>query len=73
MKECEYLHCTCDCLGRAVLLCLVCLFDLHVACLLLSFISHLKTCTAALVAGRALCLEYKVSWVRVPPEAAHFF
>ena len=30
------------CLGCAVLLCLVCLFDL--ACLLLSFISHLKTC-----------------------------
>ena len=22
--------------------------------------------------GRALCLEYRVSWVRVPPEAAHF-
>ena len=22
---------------------------------------------------RALCLEYRVSWVRVPPEAAHFF
>ena len=21
----------------------------------------------------ALCLEYRVSWVRVPPEAAHFF
>ena len=23
--------------------------------------------------GRALCLEYKVSWVRVPPVVAHFF
>ena len=23
--------------------------------------------------GRVLCLEYRVSWVRVPPEAAHFF
>ena len=23
--------------------------------------------------GRALCLEYGVLWVRVPPEAAHFF
>ena len=23
--------------------------------------------------GRALCLEYRVSWVRVPPEAAHLF
>ena len=23
--------------------------------------------------GRALCLECRVSWVRVPPEAAHFF
>ena len=23
--------------------------------------------------GRALCLEYRVSWVRVPHEAAHFF
>ena len=23
--------------------------------------------------SRALCLEYRVSWVRVPPEAAHFF
>ena len=23
--------------------------------------------------GRALCLEYRVSWVRVSPEAAHFF
>ena len=23
--------------------------------------------------GRALYLEYRVSWVRVPPEAAHFF
>ena len=22
---------------------------------------------------RALCLECRVSWVRVPPEAAHFF
>ena len=22
---------------------------------------------------RALCLEYRVSWIRVPPEAAHFF
>ena len=22
---------------------------------------------------RQLCLEYRVSWVRVPPEAAHFF
>ena len=35
-----------DCLGCAVLLCLVCLFDL--ACFFLSFfllISHLKTCT----------------------------
>ena len=25
------------------------------------------------VHGRVLCLEYRVSWVRVPPEAAHFF
>ena len=25
------------------------------------------------VIGRALCLQYRVSWVRVPPEAAHFF
>ena len=24
-------------------------------------------------AGRALCLECRVSWVRIPPEAAHFF
>ena len=23
-------------------------------------------------AGRALCLECRVSWVRVPPETAHF-
>ena len=23
--------------------------------------------------GRVLSLEYRVSWVRVPPEAAHFF
>ena len=23
-------------------------------------------------ASRALCLEYRVSWVQVPPEAAHF-
>ena len=22
--------------------------------------------------GRALCLECRVSWVRVPPEVAHF-
>ena len=29
---------------------------------------HTATCTC-----RALCLEYRVSWVRVPPEAAHFF
>ena len=29
-------------------------------------------CTGSSV-GRALCLEYRVSWVRVPPEAAHFF
>ena len=27
------------------------------------------TCSSA---GRALCLECRVSWVRVPPEAAHF-
>ena len=26
-----------------------------------------------MLAGRALCLECKVPWVRVPPEAAHFF
>ena len=33
------------------------------------------TCTCCLGSsvGRALCLEYRVSWVRVPPEAAHFF
>ena len=34
------------------------------------------TCTCMLNyynSGRALCLEYRVSWVRVPPEAAHFF
>ena len=24
------------------------------------------------VAGRALCLECRVAWVRVPPEAAQF-
>ena len=29
------------------------------------------TCTVR-VHGRALCLECRVSWVRVPPEAAHF-
>ena len=26
------------------------------------------TCTCT-----SLCLEYRVLWVRVPPEAAHFF
>ena len=35
------MQCTCDCLGCAVLPCLVCLFDL--ACFFL-LISHLKTC-----------------------------
>ena len=25
------------------------------------------------LSGRALCLECRVSWVRVPPEAAHCF
>ena len=29
-------------------------------------------CVYVHVAGRALCLEYGVSWVRVPPEAAQF-
>ena len=32
---------------------------------------RLCTCLGSSV-GRALCLEYRVSWVRVPPEAAHF-
>ena len=32
---------------------------------------HMLQCTCSV--GRALCLEYRVSWVRVPPEAAHFF
>ena len=43
----------------------------HVVCLtLLSSFSSLiqNMCTA----GRALCLEYRVSWVQVPPTAAHF-
>ena len=33
---------------------------------------HVHACVHVHV-GRALCLEYRVSWVRVPPEAAHFF
>ena len=33
----------------------------------------IRTCMLGSSAGRALCLEYRVSWVRVPPEAAHFF
>ena len=33
---------------------------------------HELSCLGSSV-GRALCLEYRVSWVRVPPEAAHFF
>ena len=32
---------------------------------------RLCTCLGSSV-GRAFCLEYRVSWVRVPPEAAHF-
>ena len=47
-----YVH-VCACPGCAVLLCLVCLFDL--ACLLLSFfllISHLKTCVCVCVCVR---------------------
>ena len=31
-----------------------------------------QLCCLGSSAGRALCLEYRVSWVRVPPEAAHF-
>ena len=33
---------------------------------------HVYMCLGSSV-GRAPCLEYRVSWVRVPPEAAHFF
>ena len=34
---------------------------------------HGKFFLTRTVHGRALCLEYRVSWVRVPPEEAHFF
>ena len=46
--------------------------------LLLSFFLYLKSVPIYVIVhvhasvGRALCLEYRVSWVRVPPEAAHF-
>ena len=33
--------------------------------------SYSKVCLI-LLSGRELCLEYRVSWIRVPPEAAHF-
>ena len=33
---------------------------------------HMYMCLGS-SAGRALCLECRVSWVRVPPEAAIFF
>ena len=33
----------------------------------------LYTCTVQSAVHGALCLECRVSWVRVPPEAAHFF
>ena len=32
-----------------------------------------RSLSRACSVGRVLCLEYRVSWVRVPPEAAHFF
>ena len=74
-----------DCLGCAVLLCLVCLFDL--ACFFLSFFSsliqnmhtrrrmyctciHVDACTVH--AYTYTYMYMYVSWVRVPPEAAHF-
>ena len=37
-----------------------------------SYLALYMSCLGSSV-GRALCLEYRVSWVRVPPEAAHFF
>ena len=42
-----------------------------------NFINPRRACFANYIVlrsvGRALCLGYRVSWVRVPPEAAHFF
>ena len=35
--------------------------------------SQLKLPWYMYLSGRALCLECRVSWVRVPPEAAHCF
>ena len=42
-------------------------FQVHVMCY-----ARVLSCLGSSV-GRALCLEYRVSWVPVPPEAAHFF
>ena len=35
---------------------------------LVTVVHELAACTC----GRVLCLECRVSWVRVPPKAAHF-
>ena len=46
-----------------------------VRCLVLCCIVHLESCLLSCPGssvGRALCLESRVSWVRVPPRAAPF-
>ena len=41
-------------------------------CCIVDFGPYLLVCPGSSV-GRALCLDCRVSWVRVPPRAAHFF
>ena len=36
------------------------------------FLVYMYTYMCVRSADRALCLECRVSWVRIPPEAAHF-
>ena len=45
--------------------------DLRFACLCIVLYSKLWTLPGGSV-GKALCLDCRVSWVRVPPRAAHF-
>ena len=48
-----------------------CVYIVNCTCMATQY-TYTCTCTCTSV-GRVLCLEYRVSWVRVPPEAAHFF
>ena len=48
----------------------------HYTCLWLLHVYRMYRASVAQLLGsaaRVYCLEYRVSWVQIPPEAAHFF